>query len=119
VTGKLSDVSRSFFFPVCVPQHGPVAAIYEGVSKSFRTGHLERKLQMVQLSATRCSCIAISWVSLVSFAIINLCVASQLVFIVVYFIIDSVRKVLDTHSYALSNLSLTICLVMDGWLRQE
>jgi hypothetical protein len=32
---------------------------YEGVSKSFRTGRLERELQMVQLSATRCSYIAI------------------------------------------------------------
>jgi hypothetical protein len=36
---------------------------------------------MVQLSATRCSCIAILWVSLVSFAVITLCVASQRVFI--------------------------------------
>jgi hypothetical protein len=36
-----------------------LSAIYEGVSKSFRTGRLERELQMVQLSATRCSCIAI------------------------------------------------------------
>jgi hypothetical protein len=33
--------------------------MYEGVSKTFRTGRLERKLQMVQLSATRCGCIAI------------------------------------------------------------
>jgi hypothetical protein len=43
---------------------------------------------MVQLSATRCSCIAILWVSLVSFAAITLCVASQQVFIVVsvYFV---------------------------------
>jgi hypothetical protein len=32
---------------------------YEGVFKSFRTGLLERQLQMVQLCATRCSCIAI------------------------------------------------------------
>jgi hypothetical protein len=32
---------------------------YEGVSKSFRTGRLARELQMVQLSATRCSCITI------------------------------------------------------------
>jgi len=32
---------------------------YEGVSKSFRTGHLERELQMLQLSATRCSFIAV------------------------------------------------------------
>jgi hypothetical protein len=36
----------------------------------------------------------------VSFAAITLCVASQRVFvIVVYFVIDSVRKLLDTPSY--------------------
>jgi hypothetical protein len=79
--------------------------LYEGVSKSFRTGRLERELQIVQLSATRCSCIAILWVSLVSFAAITLCFASQRVFIIiiiiiiiVYFVIDSVRKLLDTTS---------------------
>jgi hypothetical protein len=58
---------------------------------------------MVQLSATRCSCIAILSVSLVSFAAITLCVASQRVFVVVfvvYFFIDSIRKLLDTHSYS-------------------
>jgi hypothetical protein len=58
---------------------------------------------MVQLSATRCSCITILWVSLVSFIVITLCVASQRMFIVVvvvvYFIIDSVPKLLDTPSY--------------------
>jgi len=32
---------------------------YEGVSKSFQTGRLEQEMWMVQLSATRCSCIAI------------------------------------------------------------
>jgi hypothetical protein len=31
--------------------------VYKNVSKSFRPGHLERELQMVQFSATRCSCI--------------------------------------------------------------
>jgi hypothetical protein len=36
---------------------------------------------MVELSATRCSCIAILWVCLVSFAAITLCVASQRVFL--------------------------------------
>jgi hypothetical protein len=74
---------------------------YEVVSKSFRTVCLERELQMVQLSATRCSCIAILCVSLVSFAAITLCVASQRVFIVVsvYFVIDLVRKLMDTPSY--------------------
>jgi hypothetical protein len=57
---------------------------------------------MVQLFTTRCSCIAILWVSLVSFAAITLCVASQRVFIasvVVVFVIDSVRKLLYTPSY--------------------
>jgi hypothetical protein len=46
---------------------------HEGVSKSFRTGRLERELQMVQLSATKCSCNAILWISLVSFVAITLC----------------------------------------------
>jgi hypothetical protein len=50
--------------------------MYEDVSKSFWTGRLERELQMVQLSVTRCNCIAILWVSLVSFAAITLCIAS-------------------------------------------
>jgi len=31
----------------------------DGVSKSFRTGRMELELQIVQLSATRCSFIAI------------------------------------------------------------
>jgi hypothetical protein len=72
---------------------------YEGVSKSFRTGRLERELQMVQLSATRCSCIAILWATLVNFAAITICVASQRVFIFDDFFMDSVRKLLDTSSY--------------------
>jgi hypothetical protein len=66
---------------------------------------------MVQLSATRCSCIAILWVSLVSFAVISVCVASQRVFVVVvvvvlvpvYFVIVSVQKLLDTPSYISSD----------------
>jgi hypothetical protein len=70
----------------------------EGVSKSFRTGRLKRELQMVQLSAARCS-IAVLWVNVVSFAAITICVGSQRVFIVaVYFVIDSVRKILDILS---------------------
>jgi len=34
-----------------------------------------------------------------TFAAITLCVASQRQFIVVYFVIDSVRELLDTPSY--------------------
>jgi hypothetical protein len=60
------------------------AASYEGVSISFRTDSLERELQMIQLSATRRSCIAILWVSLVSFAAITLCVASERVIVIIY-----------------------------------
>jgi hypothetical protein len=54
---------------------------------------------MVQLSATSCCCIAILWVSLVSFAAATLRVASQRVSIVVYFVTDSVRKLLVIPSY--------------------
>jgi hypothetical protein len=62
---------------------------------------VEQELQMVQLSANKCSCVAILSVSLVSFAAITLCVASHRVFIVlvVYFVIESVPKLLDTPSY--------------------
>jgi len=75
--------------------------MYQCVSKSFRTGRMELELQMMQLSAIRFNCIAILWVSLVSFAARILCVASQQVFIIViiYFIIDSVQKLLDTPLY--------------------
>jgi hypothetical protein len=75
-------------------------AKYECVFISFRTGRLERELQIVQLSVSRCSCTAILWVSLVSFAAITLCVVSQRVTpkVGVYFVIDSVRKLLNTPS---------------------
>jgi hypothetical protein len=73
---------------------------------SNRTGSLERELQMVQLSAIRCSFISILWVSLVSFAAITLCVASQRVFVIVYFVIDSVRQLLDIPSYLHSPIRL-------------
>jgi hypothetical protein len=50
----------------------------------------------------------------VSFAAITLCVASQLVFIVavvvVYFIIDSVRKLLDTPTYDAPHYVILIIL---------
>jgi hypothetical protein len=74
---------------------------YKGVSKSFWAGHMEQELQMVQLSATRCKCTTILWVSPVSFATTTLCVASQQVFIVVsiYFITESVWKLLDKPLY--------------------
>jgi hypothetical protein len=76
--------------------------IYEVISKSFRTGRLERELQMVQLSATGCSCIAILGVRLVSFTATTLCVGSQRMFIVVSvnFVINSVRRLLHTISYS-------------------
>jgi hypothetical protein len=44
----------------------------------------------------------------VSFATINLCVASQRVFIfVVYFVIDSDRKIMNTSSYFLMAQAVT------------
>jgi hypothetical protein len=56
---------------------------YECPSKIFRIGRLERELQMTRLSATKCSCIAILWVSLVNFATTILYIASQRVFVVI------------------------------------
>jgi hypothetical protein len=93
--------SVSYALPSTAPWRREGEWKYESVSKSFPTGPLERELQMVHLSATRCSYIDILWVSVASFAAITLCVASQRVFIVVsvYFVIDSVRKLLDKSSY--------------------
>jgi hypothetical protein len=65
---------------ICKCKQQYIKHMYEGAIKSFQTGHLQWELQMVQLSATRCSIIAILWVSLVSFATITLCVASQWVY---------------------------------------
>jgi hypothetical protein len=42
-----------------IPTYGTCRLVYDGVSKIFRTGRLEQEQQMVQLSATRCSCITI------------------------------------------------------------
>jgi len=39
--------------PRQMPIESPPHDTYSGVSKSVRTGHLERELQMVQLSASR------------------------------------------------------------------
>jgi hypothetical protein len=83
------------------------SCVYGGVSKRFRTGRQERELQIVQLSVTRCRFIAILLV-LASFTAITLCVAYQRVIpkLSVYFVIDSVRKLLDTLSYICSPLKL-------------
>jgi hypothetical protein len=92
-----------------------ITDIYEDVSKSIRTGRLERELKMVQLSAIGRSCIDILRASLVSFAVITLCVVFQRVFVVVvvYFVIDSVRKLLDTLSYYLRG----VVLLLGSWTR--
>jgi hypothetical protein len=98
---KTCNVSNKARILVSALNRQHVSCYIRWCTKSFRTGLLERELQMVQFSATRCSCIAILWVSLVSFVAITLCVASQWVFIVVaYFVIYSVRKLFDTSSYS-------------------
>jgi hypothetical protein len=85
------------------------------VSKSFRTGRLDRELQMAKLFATRCSCIAILWVSLVSYAIMTLCVASLRVYIIVlvWFFIDSVRKLLGIPSYLSKSHDSSVGIALD------
>jgi hypothetical protein len=56
---------------------------------------------MEQVSATRCSCVAVLCVGLVSFAAITICIASYRLFIVVslYVVIDLARKLLDVPSF--------------------
>jgi hypothetical protein len=46
----------------------------------------------------------------VSFAAITLCIASQRLFIVVDFVIDSVRKILDTPSYVYARARMCVCV---------
>jgi hypothetical protein len=67
---------------------------------------------MVHFSATRYSYIAILWVSLVSSDANTLCVAPQRVFIVVsiYFVIDSVRKLLNAPSYKYMSIRERECV---------
>jgi hypothetical protein len=59
VTSSLSASLHRYMSMVYTAQRIVGNITYEGVSKSFRTGLLERELQTVQLSATRCSCITI------------------------------------------------------------
>jgi hypothetical protein len=78
--------------------HRNICVIEESIALLGRIQ--ERELQMEQLSATRCSCIAILWVTLASFAAVILYIASQRVIpkVRVYFVIDFVRKLLDITS---------------------
>jgi hypothetical protein len=62
----------------------------------------EVKTAMVQLSATRYNCIAILWVSFVSFAAITLCVASQQVFLLLLLLLLSISLLSpETFGYTL------------------
>jgi hypothetical protein len=65
-TGCFSSIALELCFRICHQEvlelngtHQQLAYAEEGVSKSSRTGLLQRELQIVQLSATKCSCIAI------------------------------------------------------------
>jgi len=58
-------------------------------------------------------------VSLASFAAITLSVASQRVFVVVYFIIDTVRKLLVTHSYSTNKGSACIDLLQSTFIKGD
>jgi hypothetical protein len=106
----VQPVAQRYSTEISRPLAVSSTTVYEDVSKSFRTGRVEWELQTVQLSVTRWSCIAILWVSLVSFAAITGCVASRRVFIFVsvYFVIDSVLKLLDTASCNVSEYFVKI-----------
>jgi hypothetical protein len=90
--------------------------LYEGVSKSFRTDRLERELQMVKLSAIKCSCIATLQVSLVSFAATTLCVASHRVFIFISLSTQSgnfwIQPSLRSELFALDFHPCILCILV-------
>jgi hypothetical protein len=71
---------------------------------------------MVQLSANRCSCIAILSFSLVSLSAITLCVASQRLFVVVVLV---VFLLLFFIRYRLSPETFGYILVCPGAVRGE
>jgi hypothetical protein len=98
---------------------GGEESFFEGVSKSFRTGCLQWELQMVQISATRVSCIAILCVSLVSFRHNPLCCFSTGVCCCCccLFRYDSVRKLLDTHSAVLFMILFCVQSLFESRLR--
>jgi len=75
--------------------------LYEGVPKSFRTGRLERELQMIQLSVTRCSLYSYFVSQSSEFCRHNpLCRLSTSFYCCRrIFRCDSVRKLLDKPSY--------------------
>jgi hypothetical protein len=77
-------------------------------------GRLERELQMVQLSATMCSCIAILWFSLVRFAAITLYIASQRVFIIVYFVMTQSGNFWIHPSIGMSHMRMGISVIDHG-----
>jgi hypothetical protein len=101
---KLSETTNRF----CLHVHTHTRA-RAGVSKSFRTGRLERELQMVQLSSIRWSCIATLWVSLVSFAAITLCVASCCLF--------RYRFSPETIGYTFVCVCVCVCVFRSVWNR--
>jgi len=106
--GSLVRIPLAACMYVCV-----VVCTYEGVSRSFRTGRLEQEVQMIKLSATRCSYIAILWVSLVSFASINplCCFSTSNIKGKRTFRYNSVRKLLDT-SLLCPRPSVMSCVVL-------
>jgi hypothetical protein len=75
----------------CLKQSAFRSAVTECLPQLHMRGCIQKfpdwppaaRLHVVQLSATRCSCVAILWVRLVSFAAITLCVASRRVFVAV------------------------------------
>jgi hypothetical protein len=80
------------------------------MSKNFRTDHLKRELQMVHLSATRCSCFAILWVSLANSSVLTHCYFSSVYFCCCcLFRYGHSPEVLDTPAYFLRCVHTNYC----------
>jgi hypothetical protein len=110
----VAETSKTEAFSICVSLNSQIVntecdllfitkstSLYvRGCIQKFRTGRLERELQMVQLSATTYSCIAIFVSQSSEFCRHNpLCCFLTSVYCSCLFRYDSVRKRLDTTSY--------------------
>jgi hypothetical protein len=114
--GPYSQSQNRFKIQIVCPYKitSTMKAKFESVSKSFQTGCLELELQMVQLSATRCSWNTILWASLVSFTAIALCVASQ-VFIVISLSTQFRNFWIHPGMSATKSCTITVIWKVENW----
>jgi hypothetical protein len=106
----LLHVSMFYIFMTYFTSHCCHFKLMEWIHGIYIRGYMQKFPDWLPLVRTANG--TILWVSLVRFAAITHRVASQRVFIVVsvYFVIDSVRKLLDIRSRARACVYMYVCI---------